>query len=98
MDILLHDERRSPRAVVENWQDLPDGVMIAQGDKACLVLSGELFAWTATGYHANHEVEAGKVHLLTPPSIVAALSAGYRVRFHSSVLALRNSIQGERRS
>ncbi|MBW0004403.1 MAG: hypothetical protein JO216_13035 [Hyphomicrobiales bacterium] len=88
MDFVLHQERRASRSPWKNWRHLPDGAMIAEGDKACLVFSGQLFAWTAAGYRANPAAKGGRFHLLTPPSIVAALSAGYRARFHASVLAL----------
>jgi hypothetical protein len=70
--------------------------MIAQGGKALLVLAGKLFTWTGPGYLADRKPEPGRFHLLTPPSIVAALSAGYRVRLHPSVLALTTATEGER--
>ena len=97
MDICLHAERRSPRTVLKDWLNLPDGAMIAQGGKARLVLSGKLFAWSAAGYREDHH-EAGSFHLLTPTSIIAALSAGYRARLHSSVLAITAEAGRERQS
>jgi hypothetical protein len=96
MDICLHAERRSRRAVLEDWRNLPDGTMIAQGGEPRLVLSGKVFAWSASGYREDHP-EPGYFHLLTPPSIVAALSAGYRAGLHSSALALRREAERERR-
>jgi len=70
--------------------------MIAQGGKALLVLAGKLFTWTGAGYLADRKPEPGRFHLLTPPSIVAALSAGYRARLHASALALTSVNEGER--
>jgi hypothetical protein len=96
MDICLHVERRSPRPALDDWRNLPDGAMIAQGGKALLVLAGKLFTWTGAGYLADRKPQPGRFHLLTPPSIVAALSAGYRVRLHPSVLALTTAAEGER--
>jgi hypothetical protein len=93
MDIRLHAERRSPPALLGEWRNLPDGAMVAQGGKAFLVLAGRLFAWSAAGYLANQKLDSGDVHLLTPPSIVAALAAGYRARPHSSLLALTTAAE-----
>ena len=93
MDIRLHVERRSPRPALGDWRNLPDGAMIALGETACLVLAGELFAWIAGGLSRRSKARGrGPIHLLTPSSIVAALSAGYRARLHSSVLALARAL------
>jgi hypothetical protein len=96
MDICLHIERRSPRPALNDWRNLPDGTMIAEGGTALLVLAGKLFTWTAAGYLGHRKLEPGRFHLLTPPSIVAALSAGYRARLHASALALTSVNEGER--
>ncbi len=84
MDIRLHAERRAPHALLDDGRALPDGAMIARSGKALLVLAGSLYTWSAAGYLADPKIEPGPVYLLTPPSIIAALSAGYRAQLHSS--------------
>jgi hypothetical protein len=95
MDIRLHAERRSPRPLLDDWRDLPDGTMIGQDGEAYLVLAGKLFAWTASGYLADPKLEPARFHLLTPPSIVGVLSAGYRARLHPSAGALTTARKNE---
>jgi hypothetical protein len=93
MDLVLHAERRAERKEVADWRKLPDGAMLALGETSCLVLDGELLAWSPRGY-SRHDAAPSRQphHLLTPPSIVAALSAGYEPRLHATALeARRNS-------
>ena len=83
MDIVLHAERRSERKEVPDWRSLPDGAMVAFGDMACLVLGHELLAWSAGGYRScDLPLSPHAPRLLTPPSTVAALRAGFVPRLH----------------
>ena len=45
---------------------------------AWLVLGGELLRWTPAGYTDRVARERGAVELLTPPSLVEILRAGWR--------------------
>jgi hypothetical protein len=89
MDLVLHVERRSERPPIADWRDLPDGAMVASGADACLVLDGRLLAWSMAGYRPPAEGSAGqKLRLLTPPSIVNALAAGFKPRLHPTAFAV----------
>ena len=89
IDAVLHGERLGDRRVKKIHPlsgaigDLPDGTMIAAGDDAYVVVGGRPLLWTADGYR-----RAGPPPrvdgLLTPPSTVGALSAGYRPALHPS--------------
>jgi len=86
MDAVLHGERLSGRdkrrhplpAPVEK---LPDGVFVAAGEAAYLIAGGRALPWSADGYHDAPSFPKD-VRLLTPPSTVRALAAGYRPVLH----------------
>jgi hypothetical protein len=64
---------------------LPDGAMIALGEGVFAVRGDALLRWTPDGYDARKERPRGiAVDLLTPPAILAALSAGYKPHWHVS--------------
>lgn len=88
MDEILQGERlngRTKRRHRAKLAILPDGAMIAIEDKAFAVRGDSLLQWTPTGYIARtYRARGVTVDLLTPPSIVAVLQAGYRPRWHSS--------------
>jgi len=88
MDIVLHGERTSPaRQTLPLLQALalPDGAIVAFNDQPFAVRHGQLLPWSFDGYGAGVEPEADAVlTLLTPPSIVNALRAGYRPVWHES--------------
>jgi hypothetical protein len=86
MDAILDGERRTPwsqRPAVDNPADLPDGAMVAAGDAAFAVRGGKTLRWSFGGYERRKDPPRGLV-LLTPPSIVRALRAGYAPRWHAS--------------
>ena len=66
--------------------ELPDGGVIGVGDDSFVVATERVRRWTPSGYAAA-TVEPGCARLLTPPSILRALAAGYRPRLHASALA-----------
>ena len=89
IDDILHQERL---AAVKPWlstvSGLPDGVFV-QGDdgRMLLVWQGGLLVWTPFGYTEHLPlVFASPVTLLTPPSTMQVLTAGYRSVVHPSVL------------
>ena len=58
-------------------RELPSGVMVATDDKSYLIADGEVWLWSFAGYSRFPAAPEG-AKLLTPPSIVNALRAGYR--------------------
>lgn len=89
IDATLHGERLERRAkrlhpLPGPSADLPDGAMVAAGDTAYLVAGGEAWRWSPDGYTAADPTPAAD-RLITPPSTVAALEAGYRPVLHPSV-------------
>jgi hypothetical protein len=96
IDDRLHAERISPdrskRTFEAALDGLPDGVFVtvpAWGDEAYLVRGDELLAWSDGGYVERRRRPQGEeVRVLTPPSTVRAIRAGYVPAIHSSALAL----------
>jgi hypothetical protein len=88
MDVVLHRERLDGRAKRRHRLpigDLPDGAMIAREEGGFAIRGGSLLRWTPAGYDARQpRPHAFTVDVLTPPSILAALAAGYRPQWHPS--------------
>ena len=92
MDEALHRERVENRAR-RLWRtrlgDLPDGAMIARDRRAHAVRSGGLLPWSFAGYEAPGPLDADAlVDVVTPPSTVAVLKAGYRPLWPEAFQAL----------
>jgi hypothetical protein len=63
-----------------SWPDLPDGAFVLL-DAPAVVVGSHLAEWTAAGYGPRHRrPRRGTANVITPPSTVAALSAGYPVQ------------------
>jgi hypothetical protein len=94
MDTALHRERLDGRGKRRHRlaaDDLPDGAFIAVDEKPFALLGGRLLAWTASGYaNPRTRPRGGEVDVLTPPSILAVFTAGYRPRWHDSARAHRS--------
>jgi hypothetical protein len=58
---------------------LPDGAFVVIDEVAFLIRGDEAVEWTTAGYRERRDRPKGSVTLLTPPSTVAALRAGYPV-------------------
>ncbi len=89
IDTVLHRERLQARRKRVNMllfplDDLPDGTMIAAAGTAFLVARGQAFRWTAKGYERTATLPFVD-GLLTPPSVLRTLQAGYRPLIHSSL-------------
>lgn len=89
MDIKLHGERvdrhRAKLTRPATLGDLPDGAMVSHLGQPALVIGSTLRSWSFDGYGPPANVTKDtSVTLLTPPSIVAALTAGYRPFIHPS--------------
>ena len=90
IDAVLHAERLSKRA--KRLQalpcviaDLPDGAMVAAGGESYLIAQGRAMLWSFAGYQEVDNIR-GIALLLTPPSTIKALSAGYRATLHPTAL------------
>jgi hypothetical protein len=85
MDATLHSERLSEgrkRIHAAPIEGLPDGAMIERDGRAFAVSRDRLLPWSFEGYGAPvPRPRRGPANVLTPPSIVAALSAGYAPRW-----------------
>ena len=67
--------------------NLPDGAAIVMpgNEKQAAMLRGDkLLRWTSKGYVAAGRRPRGEIDVLTPPSILAVLKAGYRPLWHPS--------------
>ena len=81
----------SKRSYLSDCQALPDGALITRTDEpdAFLLWKNALFRWTPEGYDACRPSEPKTiVNVLTPPSIVRAIAAGYIPDVHPSALRL----------
>jgi len=92
MDTALHAERtdrfRRKLSYRANVADLPDGVMVRLGREPGLLIGGRVHPWSFRGYGAPAPAEAeAEAEVLTPPSIVAAITAGYQPLVHHSAMA-----------
>ena len=82
----LHSERIVPgthrRRLHElPWAGLPDGTFVLEDGQPALVLGDALVPWTTDGYGARRpRPRAGTATVITPPSTVAVLRAGYPVQ------------------
>jgi hypothetical protein len=92
MDDCLHAERVSPdrskRAHPASLHGLPDGVFVMLPDKqdeAWLLWKDHILKWSPAGYTQRRPRPKNlSVRLLTPPSTVAAIRAGYAPEIHAS--------------
>lgn len=92
IDSRLHAERlnpdRSKRTFTTALDELPDGVFVtlgASGAQAYLVWGDGLLPWSPGGYgQPRHRLQGVSVIVLTPPSTVAAIRAGYVPEVHAS--------------
>ena len=88
IDAVLHGERlaggrKRLHPLPAPVDKLPDGAMVQAGGESFLIAEGRALAWSPAGYreprNAVHDAA-----LLTPPSTLRALSAGYRPVLHPS--------------
>ncbi len=90
IDAVLHHERTvidlAQRGLYPLIGELPDGTFVTTDERdAYLVLDRRLWQWKPDGYQraAAGRVDAS-LRVLTPASIVRALSAGYSANIHPS--------------
>ncbi|NLS01539.1 hypothetical protein HGP17_32295 [Rhizobium sp. P38BS-XIX] len=88
MDAELHAERldhgrKRLHRLSTPLHQLPDGVMVAAGDAAYMLRGGLAYRWIEVGYAPPRHLKTAD-WLITPPSIVLAMRAGYHLRLHAS--------------
>ena len=91
IDAVLHRERldrgrKRLHPLGSAIRDLPDGAMLATGEDIFLIAGGKPFRWSFEGYVSAAPPGLGSV-LLTPPSTLRALAAGYRPSIHPSAMS-----------
>ena len=91
MDAILHRERLQQRrkrihAIPGKPAQLPTGTMLAADDDSFLIADGHALRWSPSGYKAAKDLPRF-TGMLTPPSTLAALRAGYRPVLHPSARA-----------
>ena len=89
IDAVLHGERlergtKRLHPLPMPMADLPDGAMVLAGEESFLIVQGWALQWSMAGYQ-RPEVAIHDAMLLTPPSTLRALGAGYRAVLHPSV-------------
>jgi hypothetical protein len=88
MDKMLHGERldrgkKRLHPLPVPLAELPDGAMVQQGAESFLIRQGRALQWSMAGYRAA-DTAVSDAMLLTPPSTLRAISAGYRPVLHPS--------------
>jgi hypothetical protein len=91
MDAVLHEERldhghKRVHAMPGPVGELPDGAVIAAGGEAYTIARGQAFRWTAQGYEADPGIPRVD-GLLTPPTTLLAIRAGYRPVLHPTLVS-----------
>jgi len=88
MDAVLHGERlergkKRLHPLPGPTKELPDGAMVMAGEESFLIVQGRALQWSMAGYR-KVDAELDDALLLTPPSTLHALGAGYRPVLHPS--------------
>ena len=84
LDARLHKERLAsggvpPTVDADALASLPDGTMVAVGDEAYAVRGGKAMRWSFGGYGQPQPLPgSATVRLLTPPTTISVLRAGYK--------------------
>jgi hypothetical protein len=92
IDIVLHRERlergkKRLHALPMPLQQLPDGAMVQAGTESYLITQRAALLWSPGGYRRPQNALT-EAMLLTPPSTLRVLSAGYRPVLHKSAVEL----------
>lgn len=89
IDNQLHNERVVPIAdrPLAKIGELPSGTFVSLPESATAYVcnEGQLYPWSPDGYEDPLLSSSDTARLLTPPSTVEVLCAGYRPVFHSTL-------------
>jgi hypothetical protein len=88
IDAVLHGERlaggrKRLHPLPAPVDELPDGAMVQAGGESFLIAQGRALAWSPAGYREPQNAIQDAM-LLTPPSTLRAIVAGYRPVLHPS--------------
>src|SRR5690348_15303396 len=90
IDAVLHRERfasgKKLHPLPMRLEKLPDGAMVQAGPESFLIVGGKPLRWSFAGYR-KVDAPIGEAMLITPPSTVRALAAGFRPVLHPSATA-----------
>ena len=68
-----------------SWAELPDGAFVLLDETPTVVIGDRLSEWTREGYGKRRNRPArGTANVITPPSTLAALRAGYPMQIDDS--------------
>lgn len=89
MDAVLHRERLDGRQkrihpLSMSLDRLPDGAVVAHGGQAFTMFQSWAFLWTERGYDVPRKLRDAQ-GLITPPSTLRAIVAGYRPTLHPTI-------------
>ena len=89
IDAVLHEERldrgrKRVHAILDPVAALPDGAVIVAAGEAYTIAHGRAFLWSEQGYQAARQLSRVD-GLLTPPSTLRAIRAGYRPVLHPDI-------------
>jgi hypothetical protein len=98
MDAVLHRERldRGRKRLHDlpmPLAKLPDGAMVQQGEESFLIMQGRALLWSLAGY-ASDARKLSQPMLLTPPSTLRAMTAGYKAVLHPSAQLAPSPLAG----
>ena len=87
LDRCLHDERLHAERLGDDvagrrlherrFEQLPDGAFVLVEGAPCLVLGGAFLRWSAGGYTERRQRPRGRAAVITPPTSLAVLEAGW---------------------
>jgi hypothetical protein len=87
IDAVLHRERfasgKKLHPLPMRLDKLPDGAMVEAGKESFLIAGGKPLRWSLAGYRKVEGV-TGEAMLITPPSTVRAMAAGFQPVLHPS--------------
>jgi hypothetical protein len=90
IDGTLHEERlvaktRTRRTHPVGWSELPDGAFVVMDGVPAVVRGGAVVAWSVEGYgERRRRPRLGEAEVLTPPSTLGVLRAGYPVQIDAA--------------
>ena len=88
IDAILHRERldrgsKRLHSLTMCLEELPDGAMVQAGEGSYVIVGGKPLRWSSAAYRRADE-PIGEAMLITPPSTLRALMAGFRPVLHRS--------------
>jgi hypothetical protein len=89
MDTVLHRERTDPTGHQARWDGLPDGVFVEADGEPAIVIGDHLAVWDRRENVYTRRLPrpvAGTAPLLTPPTTIEVIRAGYSLQIDPAAL------------